>query len=268
MTDAQWLLAIVALIYLSDCLVWLPKDAAAVVIPFRRRPFVVLPSSWGNERGEFAFTTFLPARAVFVCEPAKGFSMDDADRRVANVLTATRGLYVLTVAVFVALFAVAPLVTIALGFARVGLLLIALFLLANAVVAFTFFRSHARVEPDDPWHRRVYAMVMLVATPSAIRAVDQVTRRALRDFDPLAVAASVAGRDDRMFRRLLRELAHPAGGSAPGPRYEAAVAAGLRHIDERPAVSGDASAYCPRCLALYGDGRVECGDCGLSLVRL
>ena len=67
MSDAQSLLVILALIYVSDCLVWVRRDGIAVVITSRGRAIVRRPSSWaGNDRGGLAFTTLLPARAVFV----------------------------------------------------------------------------------------------------------------------------------------------------------------------------------------------------------
>lgn len=255
MTDAQWLLLLVALIYVSDCFVWLRHGQAAVVIPFRGRPFVRLPSSWGNERGGLAFTTLIPARAVFVCSEGGGFRPPD--------VPLPRGLHALSLTVFAMLFVVAPLLSWHFGFARIGLLVIAAFLLLNAVVAIAFFRAHRRIDPKDRQHRWVHAIVMFLATPSAIRAADQATRHALRDFDPLAVAAKLAGPDDPMVKRMLRELAHP-----PSPRYELARKAGLRHVEEPPPRTSGASAYCPRCLAQYGGERSECSDCAIGLLQL
>lgn len=260
MTDAQWLLLLVALIYVSDCFVWLRPGQAAVVIPLRGRPFVRLQSSWGNERGGLAFITLIPARAVFICG---GESFEVEQDRVAAILRANRGLHVVCVAVFVALFAAAPALSWQFGFARIGLLVIAAFLLMNVVVSLLFFRAHKRIDPTDRTHRWVHGLVMLVATPSAIRAADQATRHALRDCDPLAVAAQVAGASDPVVKRMLRELAHP-----PGPRYEAARRAGLTHVEEPPPRTAGATAYCPRCLAQYGGERGECADCGLGLLQL
>ena len=260
MTDAQWLLLLVALIYVSDCVVWLRHGQAAVVIPLRGRPFVRLPSTWGNERGGLAFTTLIPARAVFVCG---GESFQLPKERVPSILRANRVLHGLAVVVFVALFVIAPALSWRFGFAQIGLIVIAAFLVMNAIVSIAFFRAHRKIDPNDRSHRWVHAMVMLAATPSAIRAADQATRHALRELDPLAAAAHVAGADDLAVRRMLRELAHP-----PAPRYEAAKRAGLKHVEEPPPRTAGATSYCPRCLAQYGGERTECADCALGLLQL
>ncbi len=263
MSDAQSLLIVVVLIYLSDCVVWLRPDAVAVVIPLFGRAAVRTGSWAGNERGAFAFTTLLPARAVFVLDGGGSFDLERIDERRTSVLAQTRGLRAVTCVLFTASFVVAPAVGWWLGFAQVGLLLIAAFLLGNLVTALVFFRTHQRVEPADRFHRWVHALVMVVATPSAIRAVDHVTRNVMHGLDPLAVAARIAGEDDPRVKKMLRELAHPLGGGAPGERYDAARVAGLRHEEQRPA---RAAAYCPRCLAEYDAGTATCADCELALL--
>lgn len=263
MTDAQWLLVVAALIYLSDCLVWLPRGAAAVVIPFAGRPLVRMPSTWaGNERGGLAFTTLVPARAVFVCD-GEGFRLRAIEQRAAEVTKGTRRLHGLAVTAFVALFIAAPLLSWRFGFAQIGLLLIAAFLIINVIVAIVFYRAHKRIRPADRLHRWAHTIVMLIATPTAVRAVDHVSRDALREFDPLAVAAKLAGEEHPLVKRMLRELAHPIGGATPGPRYEAAQKAGLEHVEEPPAGTDP---YCPRCLARYEASREACVDCELPLV--
>jgi hypothetical protein len=262
MTDAQWLLVVAALIYLSDCLVWLPRGAVAVVLPLAGSPIVRMPSAWaGNERGGLAFTTLLPARAVFVCD-GDGFRMRAIAERANEVTKSTRRLRVLAVAAFISLFVIAPLLSWRFGFAQIGLLLIAAFLIVNVVIALVFFRAHKRVRPKDRLHRWAHTLVMVIATPTAIRSVDHVSRDLLREFDPLAVAAKLAGEDHPLVRKLLRELAHPAGGAEPGPRYDEARKAGLEHVDEAPE---GASRWCPRCLARYEEGRDTCVDCELPL---
>jgi len=242
-----------------------------VVIPFHGAPQVRLPSSWaGNERGGLAFLTLLPAQAVFVCPAVEGgsFRFRQIDKKLALVLKSTRWLRRLAIIAFLALFVIAPLVAWQLGFTQIGLVLIAAFLIFNVIIAVVFFRSHRRVQPTARSHRWAHAVVMLVATPSAIRAVDQVSRDLLGGFDPLAVAVRLAGDDDPAVKRMFRELAHPEGGAAPGKRYEAALAAGLRHDEELPEASEGASSYCPRCLAQFQAGPEECIDCGLPLVPL
>ena len=260
MTDAQWLLLLVALIYVSDCFVWLRAGEAAVVIPYRGRPFVRTQSTWGNERGGLAFITLIPPRAVFVCG-GSGFHLPKD--RVPNILRANRWLHVLALTAFVALFAIAPALSWHFGFAQIGLMVIAAFVVINVTIAIAFFRAHKRIDRNDRSHRWVHAIVMCFATPSAIRAADQATRRVLRELDPLAVAAQVAGKDDPMFKQMLREIAHP-----PTERYEAAKRAGFKHVEEPPPPTTGASAYCPRCLAQYGGERAECVDCALPLLQL
>lgn len=271
MTDAQSLLAILALIYLSDCLLWVPRDAIVVVMPLRGRAFVRLPSTWAaNDRGALVFTALLPPRALFLCEPSEAASvaMRDLDERVAGVLRLTRPLHRLGLAVFVAMFLVAPLLSLWLGFARIVVAIFIAFLVTNVIVSIVFFRTFGRVDPHDRARRLGYGVALLVAPPSASRAVDQVTLRALRDFEPLAVAARLAGEDDPNVRRLLRELAHPAGGGPPDPRYETARALGLEHRDQAPKRAGGAVAYCPRCLVQFGVAAAECPDCHVSLQPL
>lgn len=269
MSDGQSLLVILALIYLSDCLVWLRRDAIAVVITPHGRAVVRRPSSWaGNDRGGFAFTTLFPARAVFVCEAADGsFKMREIDAAVEHVQARTRMLRLLAWVLFFLLFAVAPALTWIYGFAQIGLILIAAFALANAVLAFAFFRTHRTLDREDKWHRWTHAIVMMVATPSAVRAVDQATRHAMRAFDPLAVASRLAGNDDPLVRTMLRELAHPLPDANTGSRYDAARKAGLVHQEEPPKRSGEAGVYCPRCLAQYVGGTEMCADCGIGLLE-
>lgn len=267
MSDAQSLLVILALIYLSDCLVWLRRDAVAVVISLRGRAVVRRPSSWaGNDRGGLAFTTLLPARAVFVCDATDGsFKMREIDARAQLAQARTGMLRMLAWFLFYLLFFIAPALTWRYGFAQIGLILIAMFAIANAVMAFAFFRTHRALDRKDTWHRWTHAIVMLVATPSAVRAVDQATRHAMRGFDPLAVASRLAGSGDLVVRTMLRELAHPLAGASPGARYDAARKAGLVHEEEPPKRSGEAEVYCPRCLAQYVGGTETCADCGIGL---
>lgn len=267
MSDAQSLLVILALIYVSDCLVWVRRDGIAVVITSRGRAIVRRPSPWaGNDRGGLAFTTLLPARAVFVCDAGGGsFKWRQIDARVKEVHAKTATLRVFAWMLFGLLFLAAPFLAWWYGFAQVGLLLIAIFAIANATVALAFLRAHRRIDRDDAWHRWTHAIVMLVATPSAVRAVDHATRHGLREFDPLAVAARLAGKDHPVVKTLLRELAYPRAGADAGPRYEAARRAGLEHHEEPPQRSGDAELYCPRCLSQYVHGTASCADCGILL---
>jgi hypothetical protein len=269
MTDAQSLLVVAALIYLSDCAVWLPRDAVAVVIPICGRPFVRTPSAWaGNDRGGLAFTTLLPARAVFICRPSDDFHRRRIEKRLAEVLDRTRLLNTLSMIAFIALFGVAPLLSWRFGFMQIGVFVLLGLLLINALVAFAFFRTAARLQPFDRAHRWAHALVMLVATPAAIHAVGRASHDAMRKFDALAVAARIAGEDHPAVRCILRELAHPAGGFPPTKRYEAAQTAGLSHVEEPPAACGGAAAYCPRCLALYGVDKGVCADCEVELRSL
>jgi hypothetical protein len=267
MSDAQSLLVILALIYVSDCLIWLRRDGVAVVITFRGRAIVRRPSSWAaNDRGGLAFTTLLPARAVFVCDAPDGsFAWREIDARAKEVQAKTGVLRLLAWILFGQLFIVAPALAWRFGFAQIGLLLIAAFAIANAVIAFTFFRTHRRIDRGDRWHRWTHAIVMLIATPSAVRAVDQATRHAMRGFDPLAVASRLAGNDDPLVRTMLRELAHPLPGANTGARHDAAHRAGLAHREEPPQRSGEAALYCPRCLSQYVQGTASCTDCGIAL---
>ena len=260
MTDAQWLLVIVAAIYLSECFVWLRPDAAAIVIPLFGRPAVRRPSTFGNERGALAFTSILPARAVFICD-GESFRKRELDQRLTVLRERTRGLQFIALLIFVALFVAAPLVSLRFGFAQIGLLILAALFVLNVIASIAFFRTHKRVEPANRAHRWTHALVMLVSTPAAIRAMDQITRGALREFDPIAVAARVAGEEDREVRRMLRELAHPIGGAEPGARYAAARAAGFKHVDEV------ARGACPRCLAQYDETVERCADCDLALAK-
>jgi hypothetical protein len=267
MSDAQSLLVILALIYLSDCLIWLRRDAVAVVVPFGGRAIVRRPSSWaGNDRGGLAFTTLFPARAVFVCDAAgDSFRWRDLDARAKEVQAKTGALRLLSWILFGQLFVVAPTLAWRFGFAQIGMILIAAFAIANAVMAFVFFRTHSHLDRGDRWHRWTHAIVMLIATPSAVRAVDQATRHAMRAFDPIAVASRLAGDDDPVVRTMLRELAYPLPGADTAARYDAARRAGLEHHEEPPKRSGDAESYCPRCLALYVHGTASCTDCGIAL---
>ena len=260
MTDGQWLLIILGLIYLSECVVWLPKDAIAVVHPLRGKPIVRAAAPWaGNDRGGLAFTTLIPARAVFVCNGSR-FDVDDIRRRTTSSLFETRRLRVLAIALFALTFFAAPALSWRLGFAQIGLWILGAFAVFNATVAIAFLRtSHG-----DGWYRWSHAIVMLIATPSAIRAVDYATRNALRDFDPLAAATAVLGPDHPVVTKMLRELAYPPGGAERSARYEAARRAGLEHVERAPA---GAARYCPRCLAAYEQGPAECADCGVELKR-
>lgn len=60
-TDGQTLLLILALLYLTECLIWVKKHSIAFVSPWGRRWRVATPISWlGNANGAMLILNPLP----------------------------------------------------------------------------------------------------------------------------------------------------------------------------------------------------------------
>ncbi|MEZ5302519.1 MAG: hypothetical protein R3F11_18075 [Verrucomicrobiales bacterium] len=70
MTDGQVFLLVLALIYLSDCLLWIPPGGVALVAAFARRFAAIRPSQlFGNDKGGLVFGFPLPPfGAVFLTQ--------------------------------------------------------------------------------------------------------------------------------------------------------------------------------------------------------
>src|ERR1043166_7485582 len=61
MTDGQWLLLILILVYLSDCLIWVKRESVAFVSVWGGRWRLTVPASWlGNANGAVMFLNPVP----------------------------------------------------------------------------------------------------------------------------------------------------------------------------------------------------------------
>lgn len=197
----------------------------------------------------------------------------------------TKHLRLLTNALFVLVFILAPVL---IGF--IGLKLVWLWL-SLALVALTvstsvlFARVHRKFWPEAADDRFTHSLIIALAPATTMRALDIASRSLLENFHPLAVAKHLL--PDAAFRRFARrallDLRHPVQPTCPNPQPEAvATEAFFRRVQLetaeawltenkipsadlcKPPAPADEScrAHCPRCEAQFTTVTGTCADCG------
>jgi hypothetical protein len=196
-----------------------------------------------------------------------------------------RPLRMLTNALFVLVFLLAPLLIATLGLKFVWLWLLVPLLALTITTASFFSRLHRKFWPGATDDRFTQTLIIALAPATAMRAHDIAARPLLENFHPLAVAQQVfAPEQFRHFaRRRLLDLRHPARPISPNPQ-PAAMATELffrrtyletietwltankiapAELYQPPArTDKSCQTYCPRCEAQFTTNSGACADCG------
>lgn len=206
-------------------------------------------------------------------------------QRWEEATTLVKPIRVLTNALFVFAFGIAPLVIWRLGLALSWLGLVAGLLALTVTTAFYFRRAHRVLFPMLEDDRFTYTLTIALAPTSAMRAHDTLLRHGCEQFHPVALARVFLGPEEfqKFARRVVLDLRHPAQPVCPeghpemiGPEAEGRglMRAGIEEFLRkegfklevlcRPPVPADAGcrAYCPRCEAQFTTLTGECADCG------
>jgi hypothetical protein len=266
---------IAALVYLSECLLWLPSDRLALI------------TGWGHagrplERGRLLGTRggglwLLPplpplVRALVVPRapalPTAG-TLAAAQSRVEAWQGEARELRWLCHLLWLYLFVAAPLLAGRLGLAASWLPLAGGLLLLDLAVAFEFWRAHRALYPERRGERIGRVLALVLSPPAAIRA-DEALGRYLLATTPALTAAVLLGAGDGLTS-WARRVCHDEGllgrGAPIAPEVEHTLrTAGLSiaALGEPPAHRDPgAQAYCPRCHAQLTGGEPTCPDCGV-----
>lgn len=221
-------------------------------------------------------------------EIERSLDVEEVRRRVEEFRSASMPVQVLSHALFLYLFLLAPWVVWRFGLIPSwapylgGLAFLAL----GTTLAYAL--AHRKLHGGWPV---AHAIAMTAAPPMAIRSRDALFRDLLAAFQPLAIASVLCRPEEsrEMARTAVREARHPiphVGESRPpeAPEAEAWFRARLRREIERRAArvggsmeellrpvlasSPEARGYCPRCLGQYVAGVELCPDCGgIPLVK-
>ena len=276
MTDQDLLILILVVIYLSECVSWVPiTDYVAQFSRLRKGTFHRPGQGLGNDRGRFLFSRVLPFRAGTLTTPqtAGSFDLTAAEQRWQEYQSISRLVAWGSNTTFLLLFLVLPLVWRNLGGESLVLLMaFFLTLVSGLVTGIVHFRAHRKLFPDQRDERWKQACLIAVLPTHACRAHDQLGRQLFREFHPLVLAwlALPQAPFAKCAGRFLRHAVHPlAAGDAPEN-----LPALRQFLDDRgfqlkpPVSAGEATQYCPRCETLFGPTASRCDDCGgLALER-
>jgi hypothetical protein len=182
------------------------------------------------------------------------------------------------------LFIIAPAIIWRFGFRASGWPLIATLFLQTIPITFLFWRAHRQLFPTGSDERFVPLMLMLLAPASAIRAHDFLSRHALAEFHPLAVAKVLCPAETfaAFSRFTVADLRYPmypiTGNGLPeaikteesfrSATLEAAehlaIRAGIMvsKIADKPSLEAETQSYCPRCGMQFVAEEAVCNDCG------
>jgi hypothetical protein len=272
MDDFHTLFAIVACLYLSECVVW---HAEGCYLLFgrppqcraRHRPVLVLNG------GGISFLNPLPVGGYF---RANGVNRDlpQAAKRVeqwnevAPVLRSACNLLLATILGGGALLLALNLLD------RLALVWIVTIITSWVVVAGLSVWTTQRLFGGTFTSSITRCGMLFVSPFAAIRAMDRVTAVLLLDYHPLVAAYLLC--TPKEFNRIARQLVFTPADCDEGDASAAAVAAeivastsGPNALAEAPVAEPGAVAYCPRCLMQYVTRVPHCVDCdGISLLRL
>ncbi|MEW6302903.1 MAG: hypothetical protein AB1705_05500 [Verrucomicrobiota bacterium] len=188
-------------------------------------------------------------------------------------------------ALFLYVFVVCPLLFWQVGLRNCWLPVAVVLLGFTVTTAIYLRRAHRALYPLAEDERFTVFLTALLSPPSAMRAVDALSRPLLQAFHPLAVAQVLCSPAQfRAFAQVVvRDTHHPAHPVCPvdneaARATEAGHRAALREtMDEflnthglavaellKPPAPADASCrqYCPRCLAQFTESAADCADCG------
>ncbi len=287
--DGALTAALLAALYLTECLALLRDGEAAVRISFGRRgslvtaPLVlkpILPTGFFLRARRFGPGG--PGGIPAMEARTQAWNVADARAEWDRVRSAVAPLRVWTTLYAIAflcatgLLALSPAALLALGAGRVGAVLIGLHLGAILLTQIAMRRLGSG--------GRVRQGILTAISPfHAMRSVDALTGEALIRYE-LPVIAHVAGRP-REVRRLARRLwaaleeqpadgeLPPAGGRETREARRGALLAFLAQVGLSPAEllqapppESGADRFCPACHAAYtSEAGDRCSDCGVPL---
>lgn len=231
-------------------------------------------------------------RASILSEWLSHFTdMEAAKRRAGEFFEATKKLRFWSFWVAMTAFVFAPGLSILYGFVNIWPILLVLLYLPTWGSAFLYYRAHKKLFPQGTRLSRIGHTLLIALLPiNAMRACDSLAKNALLGFHPLAVAAFLASEEQRkaFAAHLIRDLHEPRRPVCLNEEEKAeqaeksfrellrsgiialAQSMGLSEAAalQAPAREEGIQSYCPRCLAQFGEGVKECGDCGGIGVRV
>jgi hypothetical protein len=213
------------------------------------------------------------------------FDLKQIETRRQTFQSLARPLRILTNALLVLVFIIAPLLIGFIGLSHVWLGLVLVLLALTIATAAYFARLHRKFWPAATDERFTQTLIIALAPATTMRAHDLASRLLLETFHPLAVARTLFRPEQfRSFaRRLLLDLRNPILPTCPNPQppviateqfyrqvYLETVEAWLTENKIapnelcQPPVPADKSchAYCPRCEAQFTTPAGHCTDCG------
>lgn len=211
------------------------------------------------------------------------FDEEKLRERMAAFEKRSRTLRALGNSLFLLLYAISPLLVWRFGFLNVVWHLLAALLVHTFAIGLLFRHQHAKLFPEASAERFTSFLTMLLAPPSAIRAVDVLSKHLLEDFHALALAKALLTEDrfQAFARHVLLDLRHPMY-----PLAEDGIAAEMdsefrdrlrQHAESfirdgggnvetllGPPMKTEAvhTAFCPRCHAQFVAIDSSCADCG------
>ncbi len=277
MTENQFLVLILGLVYLSECCCWVPATSYAFQL-FRLGEGQVNPpgKGLGNAHGRLVLARLLPFRAGLHVVPLEGGTLDTAaaQARWQDFRDRTKWLGRGAVLSFLMLFLLIPTVWQLYGAeSRVMLVSALSLLMVNLITAGIYFKAHPTYHPGETWDRWQHSLFIALVPTHTSRARDTLGRKLLQSYHPLAVAAFALPEDvfKRLAERWLRQATYP----LPGKAQAADLPALTQFLQPyniqitAPVASDEATQYCPRCTAQFGASANGCSDCeGLKLEPL
>jgi len=299
LSDVLILLAVFLLIYLVECLSWIPANRFV----FRTtwvRDFAPARSMFPIER--FGYRLYLgnliPGLGdLAVCEPldpllSDGVGKDPEElrqrflrmldtqrvrRRLRQCQRIVRPSYTNSWLLLALLFGVFPILAWRLGL-TISLLLLPVLLIVLVHNVWSFHRLHRLLEPQAFAERREKTVALALSPLGVIRASSLLLKESIASFHPLAVSAATMPRvEARHFAaRVLRELRFSLDGENVTSEGQAAQSQWRTVVWEwtkkefgdpetllgAPEKRSESSvAYCPRCEQEYVVAEGECADC-------
>ena len=282
MSDPEALFLVLIAIYVSDCLLWVRRDAVAFAAPWSRRFRILRPSATlGNAAaGAILVNPLPPLGRVFVCPELppdapgeQAFDVVAVQARVADHARLCGPLQATCNLLFVYLLIAAPAAAWLRGLATsFGGILAGLGVLL-LMTAGQYWHVHRQAYPERRSERWSAMALMLLAPPGAIRAHDTVSRGWLSGAHPLTAAQVLLPPDAfaAYARQTLLALSFPGPDGEPvnGSHHLAACERLIRQAGldpesllQPPEAEAGSLSYCPRCRAMYAVADGVCQECG------
>jgi len=288
MSESAGLLLVAAAIYVWECVAVVRRGALALRGgTWGRFTLREALDPFGKGRWGFLLTSLLPlAGSTFLLSDWSAFRSEaDLERRMdqramarryVEVTKAVRAARILGTLLVAEIFLVLPTFMLLGRLRTTWLLLLGVLLVTHALLVVSYFASRRRFQSLEGATQE--ALTMLFSPLMSARAADLVQRRALLEFDPLAVACLLA--TPRSFAALARKIlghteAHASSRSQASIYEQAAErflrSAGIRRADlDRSPAPDDAHSrtFCPHCLTQFRLTSGHCPECQTPLRML